>query len=60
MDVQCALCDIEETIERHSYVARRLRTQRNHAYLCSTCYDRIKENTEKRLATGKFLINKGC
>jgi len=35
-------------------LAKKLRNRPIHTYMCDTCHMRIAENTEKRLATGKF------
>ena len=59
MQVQCALCDTIESIEDNSYEAKRLLNKRIRSYLCKNCYDRITEQTEKRLATGKFKFHRG-
>ncbi|WP_042223913.1 YlaI family protein [Oceanobacillus manasiensis] len=56
MQVKCAICDQVEDIEDNSLQAKRLRNRRIHMYLCNPCYDRIGENTKKRLATGRFRL----
>ncbi|MFD2628254.1 YlaI family protein [Oceanobacillus kapialis] len=56
MQVKCAICDQIEDIEDHSLQAKRLRNRRIHMYLCASCYERIGNNTKKRLATGKFKL----
>lgn len=56
MQVKCVLCDVIETIEDYSLQAKKLRNRKTYMYLCQTCYDRVKENTLKRHATGKFHL----
>ncbi|WP_087973058.1 YlaI family protein [Oceanobacillus rekensis] len=56
MQVKCSLCEKIEDIEDHSLIAKRLRNRRIYMYLCTTCYERIEHNTNKRLATGKFRL----
>jgi len=56
MQVKCSLCDKVEEIEDYSLQAKRLRNRRIYMYLCNYCYDRIEQNTNKRLETGKFRL----
>ncbi|WP_010097921.1 YlaI family protein [Ornithinibacillus scapharcae] len=56
MQVKCVICDVVEEIEDYSLQAKRLRNRKIHMYLCQNCNDRIKENTLKRHATGKFQL----
>ncbi|GIO26023.1 YlaI family protein [Ornithinibacillus bavariensis] len=56
MQVKCTLCDTVENIEDYSLQAKRLRNRRIYMYLCNNCYERVKDNTLKRHATGKFRL----
>ncbi|SET29472.1 Uncharacterized protein YlaI [Oceanobacillus limi] len=56
MQVKCVICDNIEDIEDDSLQAKRLRNRRIHMYLCNPCYSRVKENTNKRHATGEFRL----
>lgn len=56
MKVQCVICDQESFIEEDSPLAKRLRNRPLQTFMCVTCSNRIKEKTEKRLATGKFIL----
>ncbi len=58
MQVKCVICDRVETLDEHSLIAKRMRNHGKRLYLCKTCYNRIGENTKKRLATGKFRLYK--
>lgn len=57
MRVKCVICDRIESIEDHSFTAKKLRNRPIHTYTCDVCYDRITEKTNKRIATGKFKFN---
>gem|GEM_PF-441026 len=59
MQVKCVICDSIQSIEDNSSEAKRLKNRRSHTYLCSECYERIKENTLKRHQTGKFKLYNG-
>lgn len=56
MEVKCTLCDRIDNLSDNSFQAKRLRNRRTYMYLCPTCYERIKVNTEARHATGKFRL----
>lgn len=56
MRVKCVLCDTIEKIDSNSLQAKRLRNRRIHMYICTPCYERVKENTNKRHATGNFKL----
>lgn len=56
MQVKCSICDKVEDIEEYSLQAKKLRNRRIYMYLCDSCYDRIEQKTNKRLATGKFRL----
>lgn len=58
MRVKCVICDKIETIDEHSFTAKRLRNRPIHTYSCQTCTDRISKKTKDRIATGKFKFNK--
>ncbi|MCD8502636.1 MAG: YlaI family protein [Bacillaceae bacterium] len=58
MRVKCVICDKIETIDDHSFIAKRLRNRPIHTYSCQSCTDRIAEKTKARVATGKFRFNK--
>lgn len=56
MKVQCVLCDEYHTIDSHSLQAKRLRNRWIQMFLCKTCDERIRMNTNARHATGKFHL----
>ena len=56
MRVKCVLCDKIESIDDHSFQAKRLRNRPIHTYMCKDCETRITEKTQKRLATGNFKL----
>jgi len=56
MKVQCVICDQINSLDDDSPLAKKLRNRPIHTYMCDTCYQRIKERTEERLATGKFRL----
>lgn len=58
MQVKCTICDKVEEIDNDSLHAKRLRNRRKYIHLCTPCYKRIEENTNKRIATGKFRLYK--
>ncbi|PLR97428.1 YlaI family protein [Bacillus sp. T33-2] len=56
MRVKCVLCDKIESIQDHSFQAKRLRNRPIHTYMCQGCHERIAEKTKDRLATGNFRL----
>lgn len=58
MRVKCVICDKVESIDDNSFTAKRLRNRPIFTYMCQTCSDRIKEKTEKRIASGNFHLYK--
>ncbi|MBY0120847.1 YlaI family protein [Bacillus sp. S/N-304-OC-R1] len=56
MRVKCVLCDKIESIEDHSFQAKRLRNRPIHTYMCKECEARITEKTQKRLQSGNFKL----
>ncbi|WBX79685.1 YlaI family protein [Virgibacillus salarius] len=56
MQVKCTICDNIESIDDHSFEAKRLRNRRIHMYLCQLCYERIEHKTKQRHATEKFRL----
>ncbi len=54
MRVKCVICDLVESIEDETLIAKRLRNRPIHTYMCQSCQDRITEKTNARVATGKF------
>ena len=56
MRVKCVICDLVESIEDETLVAKRLRNRPIHTYMCSACHERITEKTNTRIATGKFRM----
>ncbi len=56
MRVKCVLCDIIESIEDETLLAKRLRNRPIHTYMCIPCNNRIEERTNQRLATGNFKL----
>lgn len=56
MQVKCTICDQVNELPNDSFQAKRLRNRRTYMYLCDECYDRIKENTNARHATGNFKL----
>lgn len=58
MEVKCTICDQVDDLNDDSFQAKRLRNRRTYMYLCPSCYERIKVNTEARHATGDFHLFK--
>lgn len=58
MQVKCTICDKVEEIENNSPHAKRLRNRRKNIHLCTTCYDRIEENTKKDWQQENFAFIK--
>ncbi|RUL55943.1 MULTISPECIES: YlaI family protein [Lysinibacillus] len=56
MRVKCVICDSINNLDDDSPLAKKLRNRPIHTYMCEQCHDRVKENTEKRLATGNFRL----
>lgn len=56
MRVKCVMCDKVEAIKDDSFQAKRLRNRPIYTYMCEACHTRIKERTEKRIATGNFHL----
>lgn len=56
MKVKCVLCDVIESINDHSFEAKRLRNRPIHTYMCKSCETRITEKTNKRLESGNFIL----
>ncbi|WP_313891416.1 YlaI family protein [Psychrobacillus sp.] len=58
MRVKCVICDTINQLSDDLPLAKKLRNRPIHTYMCPTCHDRIKENTDARIATGKFIFYK--
>lgn len=56
MRVKCVLCDKIESLDDHSFMAKRLRNRPIHTYMCADCQTRITERTGERAATGNFKL----
>ncbi|PLR79214.1 DUF2197 domain-containing protein [Bacillus sp. V3-13] len=56
MRVKCVICDIIESIDDDSPIAKRLRNRPIHTYMCRPCEERISEKTLARKATGNFRL----
>jgi uncharacterized protein YlaI len=56
MKVQCVICDAVEPIPDDSHEAKKLRNRPIHTYMCKACYQRIEDNTNARMETGKFRL----
>lgn len=54
MRVKCVICDSINELDDDLPLAKKLRNRPIHTYMCDACNARIADNTEKRLATGKF------
>lgn len=52
----CILCDGIHDLGDNSFVAKQLRNKPGKIYICKDCEKRIKDNTEKRISTGKFKL----
>jgi uncharacterized protein YlaI len=59
MKAKCVICEQIEILDDDSPLAKRLRNRPVHTYLCNECDERIKQNTLKRLETGKFITKRG-
>ncbi|HLQ73991.1 MAG TPA: YlaI family protein [Bacillota bacterium] len=58
MQTKCTLCEHTETIDKHSFKAKRLRNKRISLYLCDACDERITKRTNERIETGNFKLFK--
>ncbi|WP_455661839.1 YlaI family protein [Pradoshia sp.] len=56
MRVKCVICDIIESIEDETLMAKRLRNRPIHTYMCKACSERIEERTNARKETGNFRL----
>jgi uncharacterized protein YlaI len=56
MRVKCTLCDVIESIDDESLVAKRLRNRPIHTYMCEKCHARITIRTKERSDTGNFRL----
>ncbi|MCJ7843270.1 YlaI family protein [Lederbergia sp. NSJ-179] len=56
MNVQCVICHRHEILEDDSPLAKKLRNRPIHTFMCPTCYERIRVNTEKRKQSGNFRL----
>lgn len=56
MKVKCVLCDEIHQLNDDTLEAKRLRNRPIHTYMCPSCYKRISERTNNRIATGKFRL----
>ncbi len=54
MRVKCVICDTIESLDNDLPLAKKLRNRPIHTFMCESCTTRIADNTEQRLATGKF------
>ncbi|MFS0874452.1 YlaI family protein [Solibacillus isronensis] len=54
MRVKCVICDTLHELPNDLPLAKKLRNRPIHTFMCTTCSERISENTHKRIATGKF------
>jgi uncharacterized protein YlaI len=59
MRVKCVICDVIESIEDESPLAKRLRNRPIHTYMCEPCNSRIADKTNVRTETGKYSEFKG-
>ncbi|MBP3952172.1 YlaI family protein [Bacillus suaedae] len=48
MRVKCVLCDKIEQLDDQLPLAKKLRNRPIHTYMCETCHERIKVQTEGR------------
>ncbi|WP_416826982.1 YlaI family protein [Ectobacillus polymachus] len=56
MRVKCVLCDGIHKLDDDTLEAKRLRNRPIHTYMCPSCYSRISERTNSRIASGKFRL----
>lgn len=56
MRVKCVICDNIESIDDHSFQAKKLRNRPIHTFICKSCETRITERTNERIATGNFRL----
>ncbi|GIN61378.1 hypothetical protein J27TS8_13710 [Robertmurraya siralis] len=56
MRVKCVICDNIESIDDHSFQAKKLRNRPIHTFMCKSCETRITERTNERIATGNFRL----
>lgn len=56
MNVKCVICDQIESIPDDSPEAKKLRNRPIHTFMCQTCYTRIENRTNERIATGNFRL----
>lgn len=56
MKVKCVICDQIESIPDDSPEAKKLRNRPIHTFMCQSCYTRIENRTNERIATGNFHL----
>ncbi|MFL0581342.1 YlaI family protein [Solibacillus silvestris] len=54
MRVKCVICDTLHELPNDLPLAKKLRNRPIHTFMCTTCSERISDNTHNRIATGKF------
>ncbi|MCG7342739.1 YlaI family protein [Sporosarcina sp. ACRSL] len=56
MRVKCVICDEIGLLVDDTPLAKKLRNHPINTYMCETCNERITEQTNLRLASGKFIF----
>ena len=56
MKVQCVICDKQSFLEDENPLAKRLRNRPIHTFMCDSCSERIRVNTEVRLKNDHFKL----
>ncbi|MDQ0177019.1 YlaI family protein [Bacillus chungangensis] len=56
MRVKCVLCEKINTLPDDDLRAKRLRNRPIHTYMCEVCDERITQNTQKRIDSGRFRL----
>ncbi|MFD1205885.1 MULTISPECIES: YlaI family protein [Sporosarcina] len=54
MRVKCVLCDEIGNLPEDTPLAKKLRNHPINTYMCEQCKDRITNETNRRISTGKF------
>ena len=56
MKAQCMICDQIDELSEDSLLAKKLKYNCIKSYLCDECYNRIKEKTLEKKASGNFHL----
>ena len=58
MRVKCVLCDQIGQLMDDAPLAKKLRNHPINTYMCDSCSERITEQTNIRVSSGKFIFHR--